>query len=1356
MEKFSVKRPFTVLVAVLIISILGFVSTTSMSTDLLPSISLPYMMVITPYPGASPERVEMTVAEPMERALGTVTGVKNVFSSCSENYCLTQLEFEDGVDMDSAMVKVSGAVTQVGETLPEEAGTSSILEISMDMLATMYLAVSREGYDIYEMSAFTDQTLVPFMERTEGVASVTAIGLVEKSVQIDLDEEKIGQVNRRIRESAESTLADTGDRLNEAIEKVDEAQRNIEWQERNYGNMISGEIISQTEEPVGELQFRLVRDIRRMVDVLDEMEIAIDDTLNRQRRDNARTDLQDSLVLLQGSGTGNMTNIFEVAMRIQATLEQIRMINETITQRVNAGIQAIPARFEESREALKSLEDTVDAIPDAVKRVSEMVGAVTQGQLDAAVGFSQALSQLGRLQQSLSGAQSQYESAKDRTLDAANVDTLVNVQNLSQLINAQNFSMPAGYIDDENDNSWLLKVGEEYDTADDIAELVLIDSEETGKVRLKDVADVTVIDNADQSYTNLNGQDGIALSVFKASASGTNEVSEACKETIRAFEEEYPGTSVVILMDQGSYIDLIVNDILRSMGLGALLAILVLALFLRDVRPTIMVAISIPLSVLFTMVLMYFSDLSMNIMTLSGISLGIGMLVDNSIVVMENIIRLRQRGISAGAAAVQGTRQVSGAIIASTLTTICVFVPMVFTTGTVRSLLIPMALSITYCLTASLIVAMTVVPASASVIMRRVKKKEESLFDRIKSLYETSLRFCLRVKAAPLALAVFLLIFSIVAILRMGIVMIPEVASEEIQVSFRTPEELTREESYAVADEVMEEILSVDGVENVGIMDSGSTRAFVTTAGGNSTSYGNYLCYVTAEKKAGAKEIERITEDIRSVTDSVNADVTVETSGMGDVSSFTASGLSINVYGIELDELYRVARETADAVRAVEGFQNVNDGTNDDEQALRLEIDKNKAMEYGLTVAQIYAQIAGRMQTSADSTSIREEGLTLTVTINNETDPLTRENILDMEFESTDLSAAAAQYGMEGFGGSTGTSGGSVMGDLEDLLGEADGIEENKAGDEGEKKKEEEESNTHKLSEFARLVETTSPASVSRKNQSRYLTVTAETKEDYNTTLLSRELQQTVNQMNAELPNGYTIEIEGETLQVQEMVEQMSKMLLLAFAFIYFVMVAQFQSLLSPFIIIFTIPLAFTGGMLGLLVFREHLSLLSLMGFLVLMGTVVNNGIVFVDYANQLRIGGLERRDALCATGVTRMRPILMTAMTTVLAMGQLIFGSGMGAQMSRGMAIVIAGGLVYATLMTLYIIPVMYDILYKKQPLNVLVDGNLDDVPDDAAEYLAEQKRKRGAEDGGLEFIDGFERKKKKKKKHKKPGLRE
>ena len=276
--------------------------------------------------------------------------------------------------------------------------------------------------------------------------------------------------------------------------------------------------------------------------------------------------------------------------------------------------------------------------------------------------------------------------------------------------------------------------------------------------------------------------------------------------------------------------------------------------------------------------------------------------------------------------------------------------------------------------------------------------------------------------------------------------------------------------------------------------------------------------------------------------------------------------------------------------------------------------------------------------------------------------------------------------------------------------------------------------NVHKLSEFAHLEETTAPGSVQRENQSRYMTVTADTKEGFNTTLLTRQLQKEIDRINAELPDGYSVEIGGEALQVRQMVEQMAKMLALAFAFIYLVMVSQFQSLLSPFIILFTIPLAFTGGMIGLIVNRQQLSLLALMGFLVLMGTVVNNGIVFVDYANQLRIGGLRRRDALIATGKTRMRPILMTTLTTVLAMMNLIFGSGMGSQLSRGMAIVISWGLMYATLMTLFIVPVVYDILYKKQPMNVEIGSDIDDIPDDAAQFMeemAQQEEKRAEETG-------------------------
>ena len=261
-----------------------------------------------------------------------------------------------------------------------------------------------------------------------------------------------------------------------------------------------------------------------------------------------------------------------------------------------------------------------------------------------------------------------------------------------------------------------------------------------------------------------------------------------------------------------------------------------------------------------------------------------------------------------------------------------------------------------------------------------------------------------------------------------------------------------------------------------------------------------------------------------------------------------------------------------------------------------------------------------------------------------------------------------------------------------------------------------------KLSEFAVIEETSSISSISRENLTRYVTVSAAVADGYNATLLSRELSKELDAFSDsdEVPYGYTISLDGESSTVNEMVGQMVLLLLLGCIFIYLVMVAQFQSLLSPFIVLFTVPLAFTGGMLGLLIAGQQLSLLSLMGFAVLMGAVVNNGIVFVDYVNQLRLGGLDRRTALIATGKTRMRPILMTALTTILAMFQMIFSDDMAGQVGGGMAIVIVGGMIYATVMTLIIVPVIYDILFKRQPKEVDIGSeNLDDIPDDAAEYL-------------------------------------
>ena len=341
------------------------------------------------------------------------------------------------------------------------------------------------------------------------------------------------------------------------------------------------------------------------------------------------------------------------------------------------------------------------------------------------------------------------------------------------------------------------------------------------------------------------------------------------------------------------------------------------------------------------------------------------------------------------------------------------------------------------------------------------------------------------------------------------------------------------------------------------------------------------------------------------------------------------------------------------------------------------------------------------------STSISNGGETLEVVIIDETNLLTKENILDMEFEESDLTGAQSGAMTGGSASQSGSMsammGGASSGNMSAVAAFADD------SDDGEEEEEEEKITKHRLGEFATLEETYAQGTIRRENLTRYITVSASTEEGKNTELL---------------------EIAGESTQINDMLRQMSELMAVALLFIYLVMVAQFQSLLSPFIVMFTIPLAFTGGMIGLIVTRQQLSMLSLMGFLILMGTVVNNGIVFVDYTNQLRMGGMERQDALVATGKTRMRPILMTALTTILAMSKMIIGDGLGSQMGRGMAIVIAAGLIYATFMTLFVVPVMYDIFFRRQPLNVDTGDDLDDAPDDAAEFIEEMKRRRELED--------------------------
>ena len=1390
MEKFSVKKPFTILVMVVAIIILGFVSLSGMTTDLLPKMSLPYLLVITTYPGASPEKVESSVSEPVESALGSISGVKNVYSMSYENYGIVELEFADGTDMDSAMVKVSSALDSVKSALPEECGSPNIMEISMDMMASVYLAASYEGKDIQETSRFVEDTLIPYLERQEGVTSISDIGIVENSISVDLNQDKIDVLNEKILAKTNDAFADAVDQLNDAKKQLLESEQKLA---DSTQELVDGQKdIDDGRTKLDDAQKELDEQKEKLEDAKDSLENQKKDTENKLATASQALDqlnaLQTDLLTLQaqeaslkatitqieksleeqGKTTNDIPNVVagldQMSTVLTSSLMNLTDQNSTyvnsalaaanpamslhslgideatwdtltpegrkeLLQKTAAGYQtqkALLSGYKDYVSSLNSLQVEKAGVQAAVstaeaelKKSGVSYTDIEKAKIEAAAGFGAASAQISSGQSALNSAQTtldsnkesldsaqdqitegwdsiadakkqladgwdqyntsleNFEAQKAEALRNANADQLVNMQTLSQLIYAQNFAMPAGYLDDAEDNSWLLKVGSNYESVDELSNIVLTNIEDIGDVRLCDVADITVIDNADDSYAKLNGQSAVVLSVFKSSTAGTNEVSKNIAAAISELEEQYPGLSVLTLMDQGDYITMIINGVLQSMIVGAALAILILALFLKDVKPTIVVAVSIPLSVLTALILMYFTGISLNMMSLSGLALGIGMLVDNSIVVIENIYRLRSKGVGAARAAVQGTKQVAGAIIASTLTTVCVFLPMVFTAGTVRELMMPISLTIIFTLAASLLIAMTVVPAAGSTLLRNSKEKKHPFFDKVQDIYGKMLAFCLKVKVVPLTIAIGLLVYSIWAVMRMGIVMIPDMTSNQIEISVQMPEDTDKEECYKRADQVLDAMTTIDGIGDVGAMAGGDTTLVASSSGMSDSTYDQFTFLVLTENEnAGKEEVNRICREIEERTADIDCELTIST-GMSEMSTMMGSGLSVKVYGDDLDTLTKITQDICDLAATIPGYENISNGQEEPDQVIRLVLDKDAAMRKGLTVAQIFSELNGKLKESTDAATVTIDGEDMKIVVKDGREPLTRENLLDYNFEIQ----------------TTDDNGNTVTED-------------------------------HPLSEFATLKLEEGVQSINRENQSRYMTVTATVAEGSNATLLSRELQPLIDAY--ELPDGYTIDTAGESDMVNQMVIQMSKVLLLGLALIYLVMVAQFQSLLSPFIVLFTVPLAFTGGLIGLLLMNEPLSVMGMMGFVVLLGTVVNNGIVFVDYANQLRMGGLERREALIATGKTRMRPILMTALTTILAMASLLFGDDLSSQMSKGMAIVVAGGLAYATLMTLFIIPVMYDILFKRKPLQVDIGSeNLDDVPDDAADYLKRKEQK-------------------------------
>lgn len=1296
LSKFSVKKPYTVVVAVILVMILGFVAFQNMTVDLLPSMNLPYAMVMTTYPGASPEEVETAVTKPIEQTMATVSNIKNISSSSQENASTVILEFDQTANMDSATIEMRESLDQIKNYWPEGVGNPLIMKLNPTMMPIMVSAVSVKGDDPAENSRMIQEKVLPDIESVEGVASVSATGSIERSVEVKVNQGKVQALNEEVKGQLDRKFQEARDALSEAKAQVEEGKAKLtEGQEEAAGQMGTAEAeLSKKEAEITQGQLEVAENLSELKvkeTELDQAQTLLDlqeKALTVQKQGLEALALQEEEIrgqyaeVLQAieaieagsqnngeqtgetsgaaEGTDTETGMGETAgenpaagtmqdlLDQKAVLEaQIQVLDQLGSSLASveeslAGVEAQKQQLAQGREQLAAGKEALEAVKSQLTAgavtLAEARGQMSSAQIAAAAQLSSASAQIASGEQQIAAQEGQLDSSKDEAYEKADLSGILTADMVKTLLAAENFNMPAGYVQEEGID-YLIRVGEKFGSVEDVRDLVLIDVEGIDPVKVSDVADVEQVSNSDEVYAKINGESGILLSIQKQTGYSTGDVSDRLLEKFKEIKKEQKGVNFVTLMDQGIYIDMVINSVLQNMVLGGILAVLILLLFLRNIRPTVVIAFSIPISILAAIVLMYFSGVTLNVISLSGLALGVGMLVDNSIVVIENIYRMRnEEGVPPKEAAIQGARQVAGAISASTLTTICVFAPIVFTQGITRQLFVDMGLTIAYSLLASLFVALTLVPMMSAGMLRKTEEKESRIFIHLQAGYEKLVRKALRWKAAVLIGSVVLLVVSGVLALSNGTAFMPEMESTQISLTVTTEEGTSLADTGKVTDQVTEKLLSIEDIEDVGAMAMSGGMM-----GGSGPANEMEIYAIVKEKPEHSNdELEKL---IRKKTKGLDCTVEVSMSSM-DMSSLGSSGVVVQIKGKELDTLQKIAKDVAKIVEGVKGTKNVSDGMEDTTEELRIIVDKAKATSHNLTVAQVFQEVSAKVAAATTAT-----------TLSTDTD----------EFDIYVMDGAKESLSREDIKKLTITA------------QKADGTKEEVA-----------------LRDIAGFQDATGLQAISRKDQSRYMNVTAEVKDGDNIGLVSRRLNKALE--TYEIPSGYEVEMAGEDSTINDAMVELFKMLGLAIVFMYLIMVAQFQSLRSPFIIMFTIPLAFTGGLFGLAIAKDPVSVIAMIGFVMLSGIIVNNGIVFVDYTNQLMEAGKERREALVEAGKTRLRPILMTALTTILGLSTMAAGFGSGADMTQPMAIVTIGGLIYGTALTLFVVPCIYDLFHKKE----------------------------------------------------------
>ncbi|QGU95850.1 MMPL family transporter [Clostridium bovifaecis] len=823
----------------------------------------------------------------------------------------------------------------------------------------------------------------------------------------------------------------------------------------------------------------------------------------------------------------------------------------------------------------------------------------------------------------------------------------LSIDYIAQILAAENLNSPGGSVNKGNKELLVRTMGE-FTSVEDI-ENIPIPLKTGGVVRLRDIATVGINNKDIESVAMINGENGLSISIQKQSDANTVSVSKRVNKELEKLKAKYPDVKVDVLIDQADYINSSISNVSSSAVIGGILAVLVLFLFLGNIKSTLVIGTAIPISIISTFILLYFAKITLNLMTLGGLALGVGMLVDNSVVVLENIYRYIQDGHDRKEAAIQGTNEVGVSVIASTLTTVVVFLPIALTSGITGEVFRDFALTIVFSLATSLVVSLTFTPMLASKILHEeeIINEEEKLlhrkgifwlsgifnrlFRRVERRYKGILTWAISNRKKTVVLGIIISLLSTATLATVGAEFFPTADQGQISISVELPEGASIEEVTEMAAVIQKKAEGIQEIDTI-FTQIGSSGTSGFMGGGTNTANITVQLKPLKERTRSDKDIaDQLREETR---DMAGAEISYATASMS-MSGMGSSPISVEIKGDDLTTLKNLGEQFKAEIAKVDGTREVETSMGEGKPEIRIKLNRTIASQYGLTAAQISSQVSSTIK-GKTATTFKLDNDEIDVVVKG--DELYKESVNNLQ-NIMITSGTGSNIPL------------NLVADVEIERG---------------------------------------PTSISRSEQSRLVTVTSQ--------IYGRDLNSVVKDIDAKLskiklPEGYSYDMGGENEEMVEAFTELAGALLIAIALVYMILASQFESLLNPFIIMFSVPLAVAGGALGLAITRRNLSVIAFIGVIMLAGIVVNNAIVLIDYISIRRSRGEDRTEAILNSGPRRLRPILMTTLTTILGLIPMALGIGEGAEMQAPLATVVIGGLLYSTVLTLVYIPVVYSI---------------------------------------------------------------